>query len=140
MQSNGEAPVPDGQETATFSGSFQLDFLAYCLPRKLAWVGEVGRALRVFSTKEAQEWEKKGDKMGTFLLWTKGDGGVLPCPAGGVEDSRQTTNTPVPGRKITWPVTTGCFGVSRRCSVSPDVLTSKETQVRGLVPKGDTDK
>lgn len=78
--------------------------------------------------------------MGAFLLWTKGDGGVLPCPDGGVEDSRQTTNTPVPGRKLTWPVTTGCFGVSRRCSVSPDVLTSKETQVRGLVPKGDVDK
>lgn len=54
----GEASVPDGQGMAIFSGSFKLDFLGCCLARKLAWAGEVGRALRVFSTKEVQEGEK----------------------------------------------------------------------------------
>lgn len=43
--------------------------------------GEVGRGSEVFSTKEVQEGERRGDKMGTFLLWTKGVEGVLPAPA-----------------------------------------------------------
>lgn len=79
--------------------------------------------------------------MDTFLLWTERVEGVLPDPASWrCRNSTEMTNFPAPMRKITWPRTTGCFGGSRRCSVNPDVFTSKETQVRGLLPKGEAGK
>lgn len=96
-----------------------------------SWLGgSAGRGLRVSSTKEVQEGEGKRDRMGTFLLpksWR-----CSSRLSQQVAEGQPTDYSPAPRGKVTWFVSTGYFGGSRRCSVNPGALTSKETQARSF--------